>query len=404
MSAMAQRPKAQGLDFDWGLLLIVATLVGFGLMMVFSTTFDWAYRTTGSPATYFLRQLAWLGVGILAFGLFFFVDYRFWRRVAVPVIGLTLAALIAVLFVGESRFGATRGFFNGSVQPSEAAKLVIVLYLAVWLTSKSDQLRDFNYGLAPFAVIVGVIAGTIVLQPDYSAAITVALVGVTMFFMAGADFLQLLVATGLGGAGAWGVLQFSETAKQRIADFLSGLRDLTQTSWHNQQAIVAFVRGGWFGRGLGSSYQKFKALPTPHTDSIFAVVGEELGVLGCVFVIGLFALLVWRGFKIARDAPDGLGALIAAGTTCLIAFEALINIGVMVALLPFAGNALPFISYGGSSLVTMLAGIGLLTNISRHSSEQAAAPRSRRAYFGFGGRDRRARLSGARRRRRTAAF
>jgi cell division protein FtsW len=183
----------------------------------------------------------------------------------------------------------------------------------------------------------------------------------------------------------------STTARDRIAEYLAGLTNIEKTSWHVQQAIIAFINGGVFGRGLGESYQKFEALPTPHTDSVFAVVGEELGLIGCVFLIALFVALIWRGTKIAASAKDGLGAILAAGITTWIAVEVIINIGVMVAALPFAGNALPLISYGGSSLVVTLAGVGVLLSISRHNPDETIQ-RKTRASFDYSRRDRRPRV------------
>jgi cell division protein FtsW len=174
------------------------------------------------------------------------------------------------------------------------------------------------------------------------------------------------------------VLQFYDTGRQRLADYLAGLQDLTQASWHVQQAAIAFVNGGIFGRGLGESHQKFGFLPTPHTDSIFAIVGEELGLLGCLLLIGLFVALAWRGFRIAAGARDQLGALLAAGIVCWVTLEALINIAVMVGVLPFAGNALPFISYGGSSLVVNLAAMGVLLSVSRREQQDESIPRKTR--------------------------
>jgi cell division protein FtsW len=198
----------------------------------------------------------------------------------------------------------------------------------------------------------------------------------------------------LGGATGWVVMQASDTGRSRLVEYMAGLGDLTKTGWHVQQALIAFVKGGWFGRGLGSSYQKFGFLPTPHTDSVFAIVGEEIGVIGCLALIGLFVAFAWRGLRIASQAHDDLGALLAAGLTIWIAFEALVNMAVMVAVLPFAGNALPFISYGGSSLVVTLAGVGLLLNISHQTHQQdEELPRRTRASFDYSRRNRRARVS-----------
>jgi cell division protein FtsW len=216
----------------------------------------------------------------------------------------------------------------------------------------------------------------------------VLIVATLMFFVSGADILQMGLVGLFGSGTIWLVLQVSATGRKRLADYLIGLQDLTQASWHVKQAAIAFVNGGFFGRGLGESHQKFGFLPTPHTDSIFAIIGEELGLLGCLFVIALFVVLIWRGFKITAQARDPLGAILAAGIVAWVALEALINIAVMVGVLPFAGNALPFISYGGSNLVVTLTAIGVLLSISRRRDDETI-PRKTRATVDFGRRDRR---------------
>lgn len=372
------RKKMFGLPIDGMLIVVVGALVGFGLLMVYSTTFDWSYRAYDDAAFIFLRQVGWLGVGLIAMTTTALMPYRWWRRLAVLLMGVTLLLLILVLLFGSTRFNAQRSFFNGSVQPSELAKFVTILYLAVWLDSKSDRLHQLGYGIGPFGIIVGVVTALILAQPDLSAAGTVVIIAAILFFVGGADILQMLIVAIAGTLTAFGVLQFYDTGRQRLADYLAGVQDLTQASWHVQQAAIAFVNGGIFGRGLGESHQKFGFLPTPHTDSIFAIVGEELGLVGCVLLIGLFVALAWRGFRIAAGARDQLGALLAAGIVCWVTLEAIINIAVMVGILPFAGNALPFISYGGSSLVVNLSAMGVLLSISRREQRDEAIPRRTR--------------------------
>jgi cell division protein FtsW len=395
-AAPSTRKKSNPLGWDWALLLVVGVLVAFGLMMVYSTTFDWSYREFSSPTTIFFNQVRSLAVGLAVMFVLSRIDYHVWKPFAVPMLGVTVAALIVVLLFGSRAFNATRGLLNGSYQPSEAAKLIIILYLAVWLTSKKERINDITYGLIPYAVVVGVLAGLVLLQPDISATFTIVLVGATMFFLSGADLLHIAAGAGVSGILGYGIVMTSTTARARISDYLTGLTNLTETSWHVQQAIIAFINGGFFGRGLGESHQKFQALPTPHTDSIFAVIGEELGLAGCLIVLLLFAVLIWRGARIAANAKDELGSMIASGITSWLAFEVIINIGVMVAALPFAGNALPFISYGGSSLVVALAAVGLLLSISRHDPD-ASIPRKTRAAFDYSRRDGRPRISSPRR-------
>jgi cell division protein FtsW len=374
-------PKTLSLPFDMPLLLTVGALLILGLMMVYSSTFDWSYQAYGSPATVFLRQMQWVGLGVACMLIAARLNYHVWRPVAVFLMAATIVALVLVLIIGTSRFNAQRSFFGGSVQPSELAKFATIVYLAVWLASKGERIREVSYGMVPFGVIVGVVVTLILLQPDLSAAGTVLVIATLMFFIAGADLFQMgLVA--LIGSGTVALLMqlpidIAVTGRQRLADYLAGLQDLTQASWHVKQAAIAFVNGGLLGRGLGESHQKFGFLPTPHTDSIFAIIGEELGLLGCLLVIALFAVLVWRGFRIAAQARDALGATLAAGIVCWVAFEALVNVAVMVGAFPFAGNALPLISYGGSSMVMTLLSIGVLLNVSRRGEAETISRRVR---------------------------
>jgi len=390
------RKKSNPLTLDWALILVVGVLIAFGLMMVYSTTFDWSYRDTGSPTTILFQQVRSLAVGLVIMLVLARIDYHIWKRLAVPLLGITIAALLAVLLFGSRAFNAQRGLLNGSYQPSELAKLATIIYLGVWLTSKQEHINNITYGLLPYAIVVGVLAGLVLMQPDISATLTVILVGATMFFLSGADLMHIAMGAVGSGILGYGIVMTSTTARTRISDFLVGLTNPTETSWHVQQAIIAFINGGLFGRGLGESRQKFIALPTPHTDSVFAVIGEELGLIGCLVVILLFALLIWRGARIAANAKDELGSILAGGITIWIAFEVIINVGVMVAALPFAGNALPFVSYGGSSLVAVLAAMGILLSISRHDPDASIA-RKTRAAIDYSRRDGRPRISSPRR-------
>jgi cell division protein FtsW len=375
------RKKASGLPFDMPLVVTVGALVLFGLMMVFSSTFDWSYQSTGSAATIFLRQLGWAAMGVVSMFAAARINYHWWHRIAVLLLVGAIFLLLLVLILGSTVFNAQRSFFGGSVQPSELAKLVTIIYLSVWLASKKEMIRQLGYGMIPFGIIVGVMAGLILLQPDLSAAVTIVLIATLMFFIAGADLLQMGIVGVVGAGTVWAILQLpvsvAETGRQRLAAFFAGIEDLTKASWHVKQAMVAFVNGGLFGRGLGESHQKFGFLPTPHTDSIFAIIGEELGLFGCLIVITLFVVLAWRGFKIASNARDALGAALAAGIVCWISFEALVNIAVMVGAMPFAGNALPFISYGGSNLVVTLTGIGILLSVSRKTESEPIKRKTR---------------------------
>jgi cell division protein FtsW len=269
---------------------------------------------------------------------------------------------------------------SGSCQPSEAAKLVSILYLSVWLHSKREHLHDVSLGLIPLGVILGVVGGLIYLQPDLSAMGTVMILGGLLFFLAGGDLKQIGVLLLVAFAAAWLIAQISPTGKERVGDFLAGIKDPLQASYHVRRSFEAIVNGGWFGVGLGQSRAKLTGLPVPPTDSIFAVVAEELGLFGSLLLIGLYAALLWRGLVIARRAPDMLGTLLATGLVMWIGLEALVNMAVMVGLLPFAGNALPFVSAGGSNLVATMGAIGILFNISRQQGEGTMTDEEWRSY------------------------
>ncbi len=358
------------LGIDLPLLLIVFTLLVFGVLMVYSASWDFSLAIFDSPTHVFTRQLIWLAIGIGAAVFLTWFDYHNYQRLAVPTMLLTIVLLLGVLIVNEVRFGAARSLFQGSFQPSELAKIVTILYLSVWLYAKRDQLSDVNFGLMPLAGILGVVGGLIFLQPDLSAVATVIFLGVVLFFLAGGDLRQmaiLLVVTLLVGAI---VVKVSPTGNERVTSYLAALDDPTQASYHLRRSFEAFVKGGWFGVGIGRANTKLTGLPVPPTDSIFAVVGEETGVIGAGALVTLYALLLWRGLVIASRVPDLLGGLLAAGLTLWIVLEAYINMAVMVGLLPFSGNALPFISAGGSNLVVSLAGIGILMNIARLSRQK----------------------------------
>src|SRR5687768_2118867 len=367
----SKKPARVARSADITLILTVLALAVFGLIMLYSASFDFSFDEYGSSTYMFVRQVKWLGLRIaVAFVLSLF-DYHNWRRVVLFAMLATIVLLLTVLLINEIRLGASRSLFQGSYQPSEISKLVTVIYLSVWLYAKRQFLHDVKLGLLPLGVILGIVGGLIYLQPDLSAAGTVLILGGLLFFLAGADIRQiilLLIAAILMG---WVVVQVSATGQDRVDSFIIGLQDPIHSSYHVQRSLEAVIKGGIFGVGLGQADTKLTGLPFAPTDSIFAVVVEELGLFGAVLLMSLYASLLWRGLVIARRAPDMLGTLLASGITFWIGMEALINMAVMVGLMPFAGNALPFISAGGSNLVSMLCGIGIMLNISRQSGEKS---------------------------------
>jgi cell division protein FtsW len=388
---------------DIPLVTVIALLLAIGGMMVYSTTFDWSYQDFGSESAIFLQHARNMAIGFVFLVLMAVIDYRVWKKFAVPILLLTIGTLIAVLVFSDVRFGARRAFLNGSYQPGELAELAVVLYMAAWLSSKSAKVSTVLNGLLPFGVLLAVIGGLVMLQPDLSTAATIFLTAGAMFFLAGANITHLFAVLGTALAGGWLVTQQLEYAAPRVSSFTAGFTDLTRTTWHSQQAIIAFINGGWTGVGLGQGRQKFGFLPAPHTDSIFAVIGEELGVIGAMFVVCLFVVFVIRGFDVARRSRDPFGGLLASGITLWIIIKALLNIAVMLSLVPPTGVALPFISFGGSSLVMVMAGAGLLISIARVTAMRevnAAEGRNTRAARASAHSDRsggngRARISGA---------
>lgn len=397
----AEERPAPAHSVDMPLLLGLIGLLVFGLIVLFSASWDFSLEMLGREPTYmFSRQLLWLAIGLVGAYVLSRFDYHHWGKLVVPITFLTIFLLVVVLLTKDVRFGAKRSIFEGSAQPSELAKLVSIIYLAVWLYAKRKNLRVFSLGFLPLSIILGTFGGLIFLQPDLSAAGTVLIMGGLLFFLAGGDLKQMLVMLVVTLVVGWLVVQVSETGQKRVADFILGLKDPTQASYHVLRSFEAVVGGGVFGRGLGQSLSKFIGLPVPPTDSIFAIVVEELGLAGSIFLMGLYALLIWRGLVIARRAPDMLGTLLASGLVLWIGVEALINMAVMVGLLPFAGNALPFISAGGSNLTVMLAAVGIVMNVSRQRGETTRTNdewRSFGAAFDLRGRNGRRRVSRSRR-------
>ena len=376
---IVERRRAYAAGFDLYLILIVGILCAIGLMMVYSASIDVSYQVTGKvdSTTYFLvRQMRSMALGMLMLIILSRVDYHIWRVLAVPMMLGVIVLLVMVLRFGDRRFEAQRALVNGSFQPGELAKYTVVLYMAAWLAAKRRRIRNITYGILPFSILVGAVAFLIVLQPDISTAASILATAVSMFFIAGADLFQLMAIGAVMGVAGWQLITRLDYAQQRLTAHAAAIKDLTHASDHVQQAVTAFINGGLTGVGLGESKQKFaNNLPFPHTDSIFAVIGEELGLVGTFFVIALFVALLYRGFAISRYAPDDFGGLLAAGVTCWIAYDALLNIAVMTAMIPPTGVPLPFISYGGSSLVASLAGVGLMLNVSRAISRGAQPKR-----------------------------
>jgi cell division protein FtsW len=366
--------------------------------MVYSASWDYSYLLFRDSTQIFNRQVIWFFLAIAAAVVLVFLDYRYYAKLAVPMMAVTIGLLVLVLVLGDVRNNAVRTLLRGSIQPSELAKLVMVIYLAVWLYSKREKLSDVSFGLIPLAGILGILGGLIFIQPDLSAVITIFFLGGLMFFLAGGDLRQIGILVLVALLFGWVVVALNSTGSDRVASYLAGLKDPFQASYHVRRSLEAFVKGGWLGVGIGNSQTKLTGLPVPPTDSIFAVIGEETGVIGAASLVILYTVMLWRGLGIARRAPDGLGTLLAAGLCLWLVMEAFVNMAVMVGLLPFAGNALPFISAGGSNLVVSAAAIGILLNISRQSVKtQEEEVKANSAVVNLRRWDRRRRISRTRR-------
>ena len=366
---------------DWTVLFIVLVILTIGLVMVYSASYGFALMEgdsyEGSPTHFVGRQAMFALAGLGALLAAWRVDYHLYRRYAVWILMLTVSILLPMVFVANRWLLTLPG--SQSVQPVELAKYGALVYIAAWLEAKRDVLRDFNLGLVPFALLLGALAGMILLEKDFSTTILFVATATAMFFIAGADLRQILVLFLCGSAAivlVVGVLgyNYSERVRPWLQQILHG--DLSALSdvglGQPMQSVRALSEGGWFGIGLGHSEQKF-VLYAPHTDCIFAIIGEELGFAGAVALLALFGVFVWRGIRVALRAPDTFGMLLAVGIVAWVVFQAALHVAVVTVTTPFTGTVMPFVSYGGSSLMSGLAAIGVLLNISRGGDVSARA-------------------------------
>ncbi|HEY6409317.1 MAG TPA: putative lipid II flippase FtsW [Ktedonobacteraceae bacterium] len=374
-------PRVAGKIDPW-LLMIVLALLCIGLVMVFSASAFVAARAYGDASYFFQKQLLAVILGVIVMLIIMRIDYRQWRRFSLAGMIIILPLLIIVLKYGRNVYGASRWLTFGpflSFQPSEITKLFLALYIADWLARKGNRVSTFLYGLAPFVILVGVVLGLVMLENDMGTAIIIAGFATAMFFTAGANIVQFLLAMACGGF-IFFVEAFSKGYRYlRLIGFLNPFKHVTDINLQLYQSLLALGSGGWFGLGLGASRQKTGYLPLPYTDSILAILGEELGYIGCMLVVLLFLFLAFRGFRLARRTQDIYGALLATGITTWLVLQAMINVGASTGSIPYTGVPLPFISYGGSSLVISLAAVGVLLNISRYIQEPESPALTRRS-------------------------
>ncbi|HOB12163.1 MAG TPA: putative lipid II flippase FtsW [Syntrophomonadaceae bacterium] len=356
---------------DFILFITTLLLVGIGLVMVFSSSAVTSNIWYDDAYFYFKRQLIWALIGIVCMLVVMKLNYLRIKDMAIPLMIVALLCLILVVTpLGIEAKGATRSLGVGFLRfsPSELAKIAMVMFLAKVMEVNLDSMRSFVKGIIPYLILIALVCGLIMLQPDLGTAFAIAGTAFFMMLAAGARWSHLGVIAVSGAGLVAAAIAVAPYRLERFIAFLNPWKYPTDEGFQTIQSLYALGSGGLFGMGLGRSRQKFFYLPEQHTDFIFAILGEELGFLGAFLVICLFLLFAWRGFKIALNAPDTFSSLLATGLTVMVVFQAAINIGVVSGALPVTGITLPFISYGGSSLLFSMIGVGLLLNISRYST------------------------------------
>lgn len=355
---------------DYILIICVFALVVFGLVMLSSASSVLSYEQFGHNYYYLKHQLFYgVASGLVLLIVFSKIDYHKLRKFASFLLLATLVLLVLVFIpgLGFEYGGATRWISLGPItmQPTEIAKLTFLIYLATWLEKRERGVKDFSVGLLPFMTILGIISLLTILQPDIGTLTIIVLSAICVYFVAGAPLRHLAFLGAVSLGLFWLLVKIAPYRMARLTVFLNPEIDPQGIGYQINQALLAIGSGGLFGLGLGHSIQKHNYLPEVTGDSIFAVIAEELGFIRVLILVSLFLIFALRGFSIAKKAPDLYGRLLACGITSWIAFQAFINIAAMVAILPLTGIPLPFVSYGGTALISALAGVGILINISK---------------------------------------
>lgn len=368
-----KRKKNKMGTIDYGLLYTVIILLAIGVVMVYSASSYYALHNNSSSTSFLVKQLIAAIIGFFAMFFFISVDYHVWRKFAFWLLVITIPLMLVVKLFPPVN-GAQRWISAGplSLQPSEIAKYAVVLFLAVGMSNKGEEIKNFWSGVVPFLAVGGLFAGLCLYQSNLSIATLIMMVTFIMLFCNGAKLkhLFLYIAPMLVAAvAAFAILE--PYRLKRLMNFTNPWKDAAGAGYQLIQSFYALGAGGLTGLGLGQSRQKALYMPEPHNDFIFSIVGEELGYLGCMLIIALFVILVWRGIKIALGAKDMFGTLLAIGITSVIGVQAIINIAVVTGSMPVTGVPLPFISYGGTSITITMCAIGMLLNISRQREGQA---------------------------------
>jgi cell division protein FtsW len=363
---MARKLKSDKVLFLATLLLALASIV-----MVYSASAVIAEERFHSPYLFLIKQSMWVGMGLAMLGLVMRVDYRTWKQPVLiwSALGLVLVALIAVLFSapinGTRRWFGVGGF---GVQPSELAKLAAIFFTAALLERRMHRIDEARYSLLPIGLVIGAVTALVLLEPDFGTAVSIALVAAVMVFAAGLNWRYVVYSVLLLVPPTIYVLMSADYRVKRLTSFMCPECDPMGAGFQLLQSLIAIGTGGVTGKGLMAGVQKLFYLPEPHTDFIFAVIGEELGLVGTTLTLLAFLIITWRGVQVAGRAPDRFGGFLALGLTGMIAVQAFINLSVVVGLMPTKGIPLPFVSAGGSSLLINLVGMGILLNVSQHAS------------------------------------
>jgi cell division protein FtsW len=365
---------------DYAILATTLTLVVIGLIFVYSSSFAIALQHFDNVNYFLIRQLAFALMGMMAMFFFMRFDYHRLRMLSPLIMLVAVVGLAVVLVIGSDAYGSRRWIQFGTalppLQPSEFAKLALVIYISAWLASHHRDLKSAAAGLFPFIFVVGSVTGLILAEPDMGTAAIIAITTATLFFIAGGSLFHIFTLGSIGGVAATLLILVGEYRSDRVFAFLAAEDDPSGNGFQVLQLLIALGSGGVEGLGLGVSRQKFFYVPGAHTDGVFAIIGEEAGVIGTLIVLGLFAYLVFRGFRVAMQSRDEFGYYLAMGITIWIGMQALINIGGITRTIPLTGIPLPLISYGGSSLITTMAAIGVLLNVSRFSRDQSYVDRT----------------------------
>jgi len=361
------RQETQALTYDAKLLFPVLFLVGMGIVMVYSASSALALEKYGTNL-YFLKKQAFFSLlGIVVLVICSHIPYRFFRFLTYPFLILALIFLAAIQFseFGYSSGGSARWlrFGSFSFQPSEFARFALVIYLAYSMNKKIDAIKHFTIGFLPHVLVLGIFTVLIYLQPDFGAVVIFGAITWIMMFVGGVRLLHLFTPLFILLPILYFFMVNAEYRLRRIISFLDPWQYPADEGYQIVHSLMAFGTGGIWGSGIGKGYQKLFYLPEPHTDFIFSVIGEELGLIGVMAILGLYFLILWRGISIARNAEDYYGSIVAIGLTATIGIQVCVNMGVALGLLPAKGLALPFLSYGGTSLLINMASIGILMNI-----------------------------------------